>query len=143
MKCRDFKKVYITKKGENSILLGHPWVYEGEIIKEDDSINNGDIVDITNEKEKYLGSGFYNRNSKIVVRLLSRNANDNFDEEFFRRRISYAIDYRLTVMEDELNAFRVIFGEADELPGVTVDKFNDILVVQILSLGIHHHLISS
>lgn len=135
MKSREFKKVYITKKGENSILLGHPWVYEGEIVKEDESINNGDIVDITNEKDKYLGSGFYNRNSKIVVRLLSRNANDNFDEDFFRRRISYAIDYRLTVMEDELNAFRVIFGEADELPGVTVDKFNDILVVQILSLG--------
>ena len=136
MRTRDFKKIYITKKGENSILLGHPWVYEGEIVKEDSSINNGDIVDITNDKDKYLGSGFYNNNSKIVVRLLSRNANDTFDEDFFRRRISYAIDYRLTVMEDELNAFRVIFGEADELPGVTVDKFNDILVVQILSLGI-------
>lgn len=136
MKNREFKKVYITSKGENSINNGHPWVYEGEIVKTDSSIKNGDIVDITNDKDKYLGSGFYNSNSKIVVRLLSRNANDLFDEDFFRRRISYAIDYRLTVMEDELNAFRVIFGEADELPGLTVDKFNDILVVQILSLGI-------
>lgn len=135
MKSRELKKVYITKKGENSILLGHPWVYEGEIVKEDTSINNGDIVDISNEKGKYLGSGFYNNNSKIIVRLLSRNANDLFDEDFFRRRISYAIDYRLTVMENELNAFRVIFGEADEMPGLTVDKFNNILVVQILSLG--------
>ena len=136
MKTREYKKVYITKKGENSILLGHPWVYEGEIVKTDSGINNGDIVDITNDKDKYLGSGFYNNNSKITVRLLSRNANDNYDIEFFRRRIGYAIDYRLTVMEDNLNAFRVIFGEADELPGLTVDKFNDILVVQILSLGI-------
>ena len=90
MKSRELKKVYITKKGENSILLGHPWVYEGEIVKEDTSINNGDIVDISNEKGKYLGSGFYNNNSKIIVRLLSRNANDLFDEDFFRRRISYA-----------------------------------------------------
>lgn len=136
MKERSFKKVYITKKGEKQIELGHPWIYEGEIIKSDSSINNGDIVDVTNEKEKYLGSGFYNSNSKIIVRLISRNANDTFDDEFFRRRIRYAIDYRLTVMENETNCFRVIFGEADELPGLTVDKFNDILVVQILSLGI-------
>ena len=79
MKERSFKKVYITKKGEKQIELGHPWIYEGEIIKSDSSINNGDIVDVTNEKEKYLGSGFYNSNSKIIVRLISRNANDTFD----------------------------------------------------------------
>lgn len=136
MKAREYKKVYITSKGENSINLGHPWVYNGEITKKEDNINNGDIVDVVNSKDKYLGSGFYNDNSKITIRLISRNTNDKFDEDFFRRRIRYAIDYRLTVMEDELNAFRVIYGEADELPGLTVDKFNDILVVQILSLGI-------
>ena len=105
MKNREYKKVYITTKGEISLNNGHPWIYEGEIVKKDSSINNGDIVDITNDKDKYLGSGFYNSNSKISVRLLSRNANDLFDEDFFRRRISYAIDYRLTVMEKELNAY--------------------------------------
>lgn len=136
MKQREFKKVCITKKGERQIELGHPWIYEGEIIKSESLITNGEIVDVVNEKDKYLGSGFYNNNSKIVVRLISRNANDKFDDDFFRRRIRYAIDYRLTVMENNTNAFRVIFGEADELPGLTVDKFNDILVVQILSLGI-------
>ncbi len=135
MKAREYKKVYVTKKCETSINNGHPWIYDGEIIKRDD-ISNGEIVDVVNEKDKYLGSGFYNSNSKIVVRLISKNANDKFDKEFFRRRIKYAIDYRLTVMGDDLNAFRVIFGEADELPGLTVDKFNNILVVQILSLGI-------
>ena len=135
MKARNLKKVIVTKKIEKSILRGHPWIYAGEILKED-KIDNGEIVDVLNEKEKYLGSGFYNNNSKIIIRLLSRNTNDVFDEEFFRRRIRYAIDYRLTVMREELNSFRVIFGEADELPGLTVDKFNDILVVQILSLGI-------
>lgn len=136
MKPRELKKVYITKKGEKQIELGHPWIYEGELTKIDSSIENGEIVDVINEKEKYLGSGFYNNNSKITVRLLSRNANDKFDNDFFRRRIRYSIDYRLTVMQNETNAFRVIFGEADEMPGLTVDKFNDILVVQILSLGI-------
>ena len=135
MKERNYKKVVISPKGEKSILLGHPWVYQGEVIKKDD-ITNGEIVDVISTKDKYLGSGFYNDNSKIIVRLISRNANDKFDIEFFRRRIRYAIDYRLVVMEGETNAFRVIFGEADELPGLTVDKFNDILVVQILSLGI-------
>ena len=138
MKSRNFKTVTITKKQENTILLGHPWIYCDEIISKSSSIENGEIVDVINEKNKYLGSGFYNSNSKITVRLLSRNANDLFDEDFFRRRIRYAIDYRLTVMENDLNAFRVIFGEADELPGLTVDKFNNILVVQILSLGIEN-----
>ena len=136
MKQREYKKVCITKKGERQVELGHPWIYEGELITSDSSITNGEIVDVVNEKDKYLGSGFYNNNSKIIVRLISRNANDKFDDDFFRRRIRYALDYRLTVMEDNTNAFRVIFGEADELPGLTVDKFNDILVIQILSLGI-------
>lgn len=136
MKEREFKKVHITKKGENSILMGHPWVYVGEIIKKDNNIENGEIVDIISEKDKYLGSGFYNDNSKITIRLLSRNANDKYDKEFFKRRIQYALDYRITVMgEENLNAFRLIYGEADEMPGLTVDKMNDILVVQILSLG--------
>ncbi len=136
MKSRDLKKVIITKKAESKILLGHPWIFNEEIIEKDIDITNGEIVDVLNKSNKYLGSGFYNDNSKITIRLISRNANDVFDEGFFRRRIRYAIDYRLTVMGDELNSFRVIFGEADELPGLTVDKFNDILVVQILSFGI-------
>ena len=136
MKNRNLKKVIISKKAEKSILLGHPWIFNGEIINKEDNIKNGDIVDVVNENNKYLGSGFYNDNSKIIIRLISRNANDLFDEDFFRRRIRYAIDYRLTVMENELNSFRVVFGEADELPGLTVDKFNNYLVVQILSLGI-------
>ena len=135
MKARNYKKVLITKKQEKSVLLGHPWIYNDEIISKDE-IEDGEIVDVVNDKDKYLGSGFYNSKSKITIRLISRNANDTFDSLFFRRRIRYAIDYRLTVMEDNLNAFRVIFGEADELPGLTVDKYNDILVVQILSLGI-------
>lgn len=66
---------------------------------------------------------------------MSRNVNDTFDEAFFRRRVEYALSYRMTVMQDEMDCFRVIYGEADFMPGLTVDKFHDILVVQILSLG--------
>jgi 23S rRNA (cytosine1962-C5)-methyltransferase len=135
MQTREYKKVCITSKGELSILNGHPWIYNGEIVKSDD-INNGELVDVLSPKEKYLGTGFYNNNSKITVRLLSRNANDTFDYDFFKRRVKYAWGYRKTVMPDDLNCVRVIYGEADGFPGLTVDKFNNVLVCQILSLGI-------
>jgi 23S rRNA (cytosine1962-C5)-methyltransferase len=133
---RNYKKIVITNKGELSIRSGHPWVYEGEVINKDNNISNGEIVDVINEKNKYLGSGFYNDFSKIKVRIISRNTNDEFDENFFRRRIEYAWNYRKVVMGNDLNCCRIIFGEADFLPGLTVDKYNDILVVQILCLGI-------
>src|SRR5574344_41291 len=135
MKVRDYKKVYITAKGERAALLGHPWVYEGEVTKTDD-ITDGELVDVISPKDKYIGTGFYNSNSKIRVRIISRNTNDTYDAAFFKRRIQYAWNFRKTTMPNDLNAVRVIFGEADGFPGLTVDKFNDILVVQILSLGI-------
>ena len=135
MQNRLYKQVKITKKGTLSVLNGHPWIYNGEITSQD-NITNGELVDVLSDKDKYLGTGFYNNNSKITVRLLSRNANDNFDKDFFKRRIKYAWDYRKMVMQSDLNCIRVIYGEADGLPGLTVDKFNDILVCQILSLGI-------
>ena len=89
------------------------------------------------EKGKYLGTGFVSRESKIRLRLLSRNANDRFDEAFWRRRVQYAWDYRKTVLRPEdLGCCRVIFGEADGFPGLTVDRFSDLLVTQTLSVGI-------
>jgi 23S rRNA (cytosine1962-C5)-methyltransferase len=83
-----------------------------------------------------MGSGFYNGVSKIAVRILSTNANDNFDEAFFARRIRYAVDYRRTVLQGDLSAARLIFGDADGLPGLIVDKFGDVLVSQTMTLGI-------
>ena len=134
MKNRIYKKVVITPKAEKSVLLSHPWIYGEEIVQKDD-IENGEIVDVLNGKEKYLGTGFYNDYSKITVRLLSRNTNDTFDYDFFKRRVKYAYELRKQTMND-LNAFRFIYGEADGFPGLTVDKFNDVLVTQTLSLGI-------
>ncbi len=128
--------VYINKKAEARVLNNHPWVFTSDITKTDENIKNGDIVTVRNNKDKFLGSAFYNNNSKIVLRIISRNANDTFDYDFFKRRIEYALSYRMKVMPNDLNAFRLIYGEADFLSGLTVDKFNDVLVCQILSLGI-------
>lgn len=133
---REYTKVIIDKKGQKQQEDGHPWVYDNEVIQIDGKYENGDIVDVISEKGKYLGSGFINNNSKIMVRIVSRNANDIFDDKFFERRLKYAWEYRKTVMQDDIKCCRIIFGEADEFPGLTVDRFNDILVAQVLSLGI-------
>lgn len=135
--ARNYPKVYVTKKGENHLKTGHPWVFEAEVTGISGTYENGGIVDIYTQKEKFSGSGYINDNSKIRVRLISRNANDKFDEAFYERRLRYAVDYRKTVMgEDDFKCCRLIFGEADCFPGLTVDRFDNILVAQVLSLGI-------
>lgn len=133
---RTYPKIFVTEKAEKSLRLGHPWVYEGEITAQNGSYENGDIVDVFSKKERYLGSGFINDNSKIRARVLSRNANDRFDEAFFERRLRYAVDYRFSVLsEADFHCCRLIFGEADGLPGLTVDRFENVLVSQCLCLG--------
>lgn len=133
---RDYPKFTITQKGTRWVENGHPWIYEAEVLSVEGNAENGTLVDAVSEKGKYLGTGFLSRNSKIRIRLVSRNANDRFDESFWRRRVQYAWDYRKAVMGDDVGACRVIFGEADAFPGLTVDRFNDILVAQTLSIGI-------
>ena len=133
---RSFPKAYITEKGERALRGGHPWVFADEVTSIEGEYINGDLIDIRSKKDRYLGTGFINGNSKIRIRLVSRNANDRFDEKFWERRIRYAVDYRMTVMPGEdFKCCRLIFGEADCFPGLTVDRFNDVLSVQILSLG--------
>ena len=132
---RNYPKFIITGKGTRWVEQGHPWIYEGEIIREEGGCENGCLADAVSEKGKYLGTGFVSRHSKIRLRLISRNANDRFDEAFWQRRIQYAWDYRKTVMGGDISCCRVIFGEADGFPGLTVDRFSDILVAQTLSMG--------
>lgn len=133
---RPYAKVTITPKGENSLLRGHPWVYEGEILSTDGELHDGDLVDVCSRKGSYLGTAFFNSHSMIRCRLLSRNANDKFDAAFWQRRIEYAWSYRKTVMgETDSHCCRIIFGEADFFPGLTVDRFENVLVAQVLSLG--------
>ena len=134
-KNRELSSITISEKGEDFINSGNNWVYENEIISYNKEHNNGDIVDVFSKKGKYLGSGFISDLSKIRVRIFSFNANDTYDYNFFKRRVKYAIDYRISVMDD-IKSCRIIFGEADGFPGLTVDKYNDILVSQITTIGI-------
>lgn len=132
---RKYPSLTVTKKAEKALKSGHPWVYDAEITATEGNIENGCIVDVFSEKHTYLGSGLYSEMSKIRVRILSSNANDVYDDAFFARRVKYAVSYRKTVMRGDLSSCRLIFGEADGLPGVTADKFSDIVVFQILSYG--------
>ncbi|MGI5894824.1 MAG: class I SAM-dependent rRNA methyltransferase [Candidatus Merdivicinus sp.] len=134
---RPYPYVQVTPKAEHSIERGHPWIYDTEILSADHCID-GELVDVFAGKRTYLGTGFYNSRSKIRVRLISRNANDRFDEAFWERRLRHAWEYRKTVMGDDISCCRLIFGEADSFPGLTVDRFSNILVAQTLSLGIEH-----
>lgn len=133
---RPYAKLTITKKGERAARSGHPWVYGEEVTHVEGTYQTGDIVDVYSDKDRYLGTGFANDISKIRVRIVSRNANDRFDEAFWQRRIKYALDYRKTVMGDkDFACCRLIFGDADDMPGLTVDRYNDVLVAQTLCYG--------
>lgn len=133
---RPYPILTITKKGRRAIEEGHPWVYAGEVLSCSAEAPNGAVVDVLDEKGAWLGAGLLSLNSLIRIRLLSRNPNDTFDQAFWLRRFQYAWSYRKTVLEPEdLAACRVVFGESDGLPGLTVDRFNDLLVVQTLSYG--------
>ena len=95
---RNYPKIQITDKAARSLRSGHPWVYADEVLQADAACVDGQIVDVTTRSGHWLGAGFYNSASKIRVRVLSRNANDRFDEAFWARRIRYAVDYRRTVI---------------------------------------------
>ncbi len=136
----NWKKVTISKRAEMAAKGGHPWIYGTEIEAADEGIAPGDIVRVESKKGKFVGIGFYNPHSKITVRVFSTNANDTVNALFWRRRAAYAVDYRLQVMRPEdYDCCRLVFGEADQLPGLTVDRFGDILSVQVLSLGMEKH----
>ncbi|MCI1821206.1 MAG: class I SAM-dependent rRNA methyltransferase [Megasphaera sp.] len=133
---RSYAKLYLTRKGEKAAKGGHPWVYGEEVTHVEGEYKTGDIVDVFSEKGRYLGTGFANDISKIRVRILSTNANDRFDEAFWQRRVQYALEYRRAVMGTvDFSCCRLIFGDADQMPGLTVDRYNDILVVQTLCYG--------
>lgn len=134
---RAFPKARVTKKAEISIKNGHPWVYADEITSIDEDIPNGSIVDVFSSRDSWLGAGLLSLHSKIRIRLISSNANDRFDDAFWERRVGYALDMRRAVMGEYYpSCCRLIFGEADGMPGLTADLFGDILVSEVLSYGI-------
>ena len=133
MKGRSFPVATVTKKAAASIKAGHPWVYEDEIISLTAEPGEDGLADVASEKGAYLGTGFFSPASKIRIRILSDNPNETFSPAFWERRVKYAVDYRRTVMGPDFSCCRLVFGEADGIPGLTVDRYGDILVTQVLS----------
>ncbi|MBP5625168.1 MAG: class I SAM-dependent rRNA methyltransferase [Lachnospiraceae bacterium] len=129
--------IVTLKKGEGrSLKAGGAWIFDNEIESIMGTFTNGDIVKVHDFDGYELGAGFINQNSKIRVRMLTRNRNCEVTKEFLEDRVKAAWDYRKAVMgKDDLNCCRLIFGEADFLPGLVIDKYNDVLVVESLSLG--------
>ncbi len=123
------------RKGEGrTIKSGGLWVYDNEIDTIKGSYENGDLVSVEDFDGYFLGTGFINNNSKIRIRLMSRVKGQKIDHNFIRNRVLAAIDYRTKIVD--MSSCRLIFGEADFLPGLVIDKYSDILVVQSLALGI-------
>ncbi len=130
------------RQGEGRMLKkGGPWVYDNEIDRIEGDYENGGLVRVLDYDGWELGTGFINTRSKLTIRMLSRKKGAVIDEEFFRRRVRDAFEYRKRVVDTKgpKSGYRVIFGEADFLPGLVVDKFADVLVVQSLALGIDRY----
>lgn len=126
------QKIILKKGEEQRIKEGHPWIFSNEIKEFVGNILSGEICDVYSSNNEFIGRGFLNTASKIMVRMLSDEKID-INQEFFDKRIKDANDYRLSI--GLLNNYRVVFGEADLLPGLIVDKYGDYLSIQILSLG--------
>ncbi|MBQ9987082.1 MAG: class I SAM-dependent rRNA methyltransferase [Erysipelotrichales bacterium] len=128
--------VRISQEGENWLKKGQMWMYRNNVVELEESIENGAVVDILTESDEYLGTGFLSKESHITVRILTKNREEEIDREFFKQRIRFAYEFRKTVEYNNLTNCRIIFGEADQLPGLIVDRYNDILVTQVSTYGL-------
>lgn len=126
-------KVTLRKTRETRVRGGHPWIYASEIERVEGDFENGDIVDVLDFRGKWIGRGFYNPQSQISLRILTR-MDEPCDRAFFEKRIRDAWEYRKLLCDPE--SCRLIYSESDFLPGLVVDKFGSVLVLQSLSLGI-------
>lgn len=130
-------KVFLRKGAQYRVESGHPWVYQSELDYIDGDFVPGDIVDVYNAKQRFIGRGYINPRSQIIVRLLTREQ-ETIDRDFFKKRIQTAWEYRQRV-SNEPEYCRLVYGEADFLPALIVDKFGPYLVIQTLALGIDVH----
>lgn len=144
-KVRTLPAVTVSKKAEKKLSSGHVWVFAEEVCSSCTDIADGELCDVFSQKEKYLGTGFFNSRSLIRIRIISKNANDDFSQkehilQFWKRRVLYAVQYRKHIFNDaEFSSCRLIFGEADGFPGITVDKFETVLVCQCMCLGMEKY----
>ena len=135
------KTTLILKKGEGRTLkAGGLWVFDNEVAETCGEIRDGEIVSVLDFDGYFMGYGYINPKSKILVRILTRKREEKLDEDFFERRVREAWNYRKEVIDT--GSCRLIFGEADFLPGIVIDKFSDVLVVEALTLGIEQFKLS-
>jgi len=126
--------VYLKRKISPRVVNGHPWIFANEVEKIDGEVQGGDIVELYTHDRKFVGKGYINPKSQILVRLLSRSKSDTINEEYFIERIRQCWEYRKKIGYTE--NCRLVFGEADSMPQLIIDKFNDYFVIQTLALGI-------
>jgi 23S rRNA (cytosine1962-C5)-methyltransferase len=126
--------IYLHKKRNKRIEQGHPWVFRSEIERVEGEVAPGQVVAVHNHLGQYLASGYYNSNSQITVRVLSYKPLAEMGLEFFKERFARCAEMRVRFLHDS-NSYRLVYGEADFLPGLIVDKFEEMYVVQILTLG--------
>lgn len=130
------KQVCLKRGEEMDIIAGSLWIYDNEIQWCTDTCSDGCVVDVLDSRRRFVARGFFNSKSKIVVRVLTRDQNEEINAEFFRSRILRAWEYRKSICMTD--ACRVVFGDSDGLPGLTIDKFGDYLSIQIVSLGLEN-----
>jgi 23S rRNA (cytosine1962-C5)-methyltransferase len=131
------KSIILKKNISRRVENGHPWIFANEVNEAKEKDTNaaaGEIVDVKSYDNKFIGKGYYNPQSQIAVRLLTRDKNDTINDEFFYNRIGKAWEYRKKI--GYVENCRLIFGEADDMPQLIIDKFNDYFVIQTLALGI-------
>ena len=126
-------KIYLKKNEGRIISSGGLWIFDNEIDHIDGNYNNGDIVEVYSYKDDFIGKGYINDNSKIRIRILTRNKDEEINDNFFINKFSNAWNYRKKVMDTK--CCRIVFSDSDRLPGLIVDKFNDVLVFEIDTLG--------
>ncbi|HZI52130.1 MAG TPA: class I SAM-dependent rRNA methyltransferase [Chitinophagaceae bacterium] len=127
-------KVYLKRKISRRIADGHPWIFNNEVERVDGEVSGGETVDVFSHDSKFVGRGYINPKSQILVRLLTRQKSEQINEDFFLNRIRECWKYRATLGYTE--NCRLVFGEADSLPQLIIDKFNDYFVIQTMALGI-------
>ena len=138
--ARPYPKLIVARKAARSLAAGHPWLYAGEVLRQETAADgtgpaNGCVVDIFEENGTWQGAGLLSEESLIRARVLTRNANDRIDEAFWGRRLRWAWAMRRRVMGSDADCCRVVFSEADGVPGLVVDRYQSVLVAQLGTVG--------
>ena len=131
-------RIYLNKNEDRRLRIGHPWIFSNEVERFEGDPEDGALVDVYSHGHTFLARGYLNRKSQILFRVLSREPED-IDRNFFLRRIRRAVEYRKP-FASERDALRLVFSEADFLPGLVVDSYLNYVVVQVTTLGMEKHV---